>query len=122
MSGLHITPEMCAAMYDFLLQTPPFRAWRKRGTLPPSDEVEFHVIASNSRSGDSLRRAGGSWRIRINNKWGGTVPFLFSVMAHEMVHVHLDTECPNDVAHHGARFRRAAELVCKHHSLCSKGF
>jgi hypothetical protein len=43
-------------------------------------------------------------------------------MAHEMCHLYLARAHPDDRAHHGWRFRRAAKLVCRHHTFDEKAF
>ncbi len=44
---LPLTPEMLRACYEFLRSTPPFRRW----SLPPGDEIGFHVTRNRTRIG-----------------------------------------------------------------------
>lgn len=115
--ALHLTPEMVEATYELLRATRPFRGWK----LPEADDVVFHIINSDSFSGDYLPTKNGH-RIRVNAKWCGTLEKLTRIMAHEMVHLHLAIACPTDVAHHGHRFNKAAAIVCRHHNFDPKGF
>lgn len=108
---MHLTPAILEAQYELLRVCPPFRRWR----MPPGDEVEFHVITSSSWAGDYEFRK-GVHLIRVNGKWCGTLLNLQRVVAHEMVHLHLQIAFPRDQSHHGARFKAKAALVCKH--LC----
>ncbi|MDE2020017.1 MAG: SprT-like domain-containing protein [Patescibacteria group bacterium] len=120
--SLHITPEMCEAMYGFLLTTPPFRSWYRQKKLPSSDEVAFHVIASKLIRGDHELTPEGETIIRISAGLVETVSELHATMAHEMIHTYLAVACPGDRAAHGWRFWRAASCVCRHHMLSEKAF
>ena len=115
--GLHPTPEMMAAAYDYLRTTPPFRRWK----LPPSESVEFHVTRHLDRTGDcETGPAGNDPVIRISAALIGWTASLMATMAHEMVHIHLDRKGVR--AHHGADFRRCAAQVCRHHGFDPKLF
>lgn len=114
--GLHLTPDILRAAYEYLRATPPFRRWK----LPPADEVEFHVTRHLDRTGDCETAGGHEPVIRISAALIGWTGSLMTTMAHEMVHVHLDR---NGVrAHHGADFRRCAAQVCRHHGFDPKMF
>lgn len=108
---LHVTPDMMEHTYRLLNVTKPFRRWK----LAHPDEVAFVVISANDRGGDYYRLKNGTHRIRINHRWIGSLEKLQRAIAHEMVHMHLEIDCPNDTAHHGWRFNQAAAQVCRHH-------
>jgi hypothetical protein len=114
--GLHLTPEMLRAAYEYLRTTPPFRRWK----LPPADEVEFHVTRHKDRTGDCETSAGHEPLIRVSATLVGWTASLLATMAHEMIHVHLDRKKVR--AAHGWEFRRAAAQVCRHHGFDPKLF
>lgn len=118
--SLHITPEMIEATYDLLRETPPFKRWK----LPIADEVSFCVMDCDTHSADYIMLGEHTHRIRINNKWTGTLGKLIANLAHEMVHLHLYIACPSDQDHegHGPVFQKAAAQVCRHHGFDMKGF
>lgn len=118
--SLHITPEMMEATYELLLHTLPFKRWK----LPSADEVSFVVIETDHFAADYNFLAGKTHRIRINNKWIGSLPKLLICIAHEMVHMRLECECVSDQlsAGHGPPFQKLARLVCKHHGFEEKSF
>jgi hypothetical protein len=109
---------MLDAAYSLLRTTPPFVGW----PLPPAEEVEFCVINAKDRGGDYSRKADGTHVIRVNNRWCGNLLRLLEIMAHEMVHMHADTECPTDQSMHGKRFYSFAAKVCRHHVWDLKRF
>lgn len=115
--AMHLTPDMVDGMYRLLCLSPPFRGWR----LPPAEEVVFYAVPLTSKSGDyEFRR--GKHVIRVNSAWCGSFAALARIVAHEMVHLHLQLRHPEDKSHHGARFMNAAALVCRHHHLDPKAF
>lgn len=116
---MHLTPDIVAGMYDLLRLTPPFCKWR----LPPSDDVAFGIMAASDRAGDYHWCATKQVHtIRANGAWCGHLPALVRIIAHEMVHMHLQIAYPRDRAHHGRRFLRCAAQVCRHHHLDPKAF
>lgn len=115
--ALHLTPELLERSYDLLRATPPFKRWR----LPPGDEVEFHVTRSPARAGD-CEGYGDIPVVRLSAALHATLPAVLMTMAHEMCHLYLARAHPDDRAHHGWRFRRAAKLVCRHHTFDEKAF
>jgi hypothetical protein len=115
--GLHLTPEILRAAYDYLRATPPFNRWK----LPPADEVEFHVTRHKDRTGDcETGPAGQEPIIRISATLVGWTSSLMATMAHELIHVYLDRKGVR--AHHGAAFRRCAAQVCRRHGFDPKLF
>lgn len=106
---LDLTPQLMEAVYSLLLTCRPFSGWG----LPPAEEVEFHVFTAKDRCADYGKKTDGTHVIRANMAWIGTLEVLVRKMAHEMVHMHCDLECPNDQAHHGWRFRSEARKVCR---------
>ena len=98
---MHVGPDMVEAAYSFLLTTPPFRGWR----LPPADDVEFCIMRTNAFYADYIF-INGRHRIRISHTICRTVSTLIVAVAHEMVHVKTGMA-------HGAKFKRAADTVCK---------
>ena len=115
---LHLTTDMCAAAYELLRVTPPFR----RCKLPPADEVSFVVLWTDKCGADYFRLKDGTHRIRVNGKWHGSLPGLIQTMAHEMTHMMVDLACPSDQAHHGKRWTAAAVRVCRFHVFDHKRF
>jgi hypothetical protein len=112
---LPLTPEILAASYGFLRATPPFCRWK----LPPADVVEFRVIRNRKIHGDhSLYE--GRHRIRISEGAVAHTDTLVLSMAHEMIHVKLDSEGVK--SEHGSDFHRLAKLVCKYHGFDPKMF
>lgn len=111
---LHPTPDILEAVYELLRMTPPFKGWR----LPPADEIEFHVTRmSGQDQADCYKNAAGRHVIRIAANKHHTLAPLVATMAHEMVHLHLDKSYPRDKSHHGSRFQRHADIVCKRHGF-----
>lgn len=110
---MHLTPEILEAEYNFLRVCPPFRRWR----MPDSDEVCFRIIRSHQCSGRYHLNAKHGHVIEINALWVATPGKLQKTMAHEMIHLHLQIDCPTDQAHHGYRFEAKAKQVCRHFYL-----
>lgn len=117
--SLHLTIEMIELSYDLLRETPPFKRWK----LPHSDEIQFDIIEVDTHSADYILVRDKTHRIRINNKWTGTLAKLIANLAHEMVHLRLESVCQNDRDdQHGPEFQRLAAQVCRHHGFDRKGF
>lgn len=116
--GLHITPAMMEAAYDYLRTTPPFRRWK----LPDGDGIEFHVTRDTATWGDCLEPGAGrpDWRLRVSGALIGHTSTLMALLAHEMVHMRqiLRGQRPT----HGALFQRLAAQVCRHHGFDPKLF
>ena len=114
---LHVTPPMLEAAYTLLQSTPPFSGWK----LPLADDVEFHVIRSPTIRGE-YDTAGDVHIIRISSAVIGTLQELLSTMAHEICHMRQQIVAPDDKSHHGARFQKYADSVCKMHCFDRKAF
>lgn len=115
MQGLHLTPGILAAAYNYLKETLPFRRW----SLPDSDSLKFQVIRSKKVLGICIERPSGT-TIQISSANIGETGSLMRTMAHEMIHVHLNILGVK--SHHGKKFRRLAAGVCKHHGFDAKLF
>lgn len=110
---------MLETAYNLLCTTPPFRRWK----LPHADEVQFDIMECDTHSADYFMVGNNTHRIRINNKWTGTLSKLLANLAHEMVHLHLHTTCKSDQGDdHGPQFQKTAAQVCRHHGFDIKGF
>lgn len=107
----HWTPDDLERVYELLRHVKPFSAWR----LPPGDEVEFHVTRMRAQA--SCQRVGDRHIIRVSANRHASFAPLIATMAHEMLHMHLDTAYPRDKAHHGRRFHRHADLICRMHTF-----
>lgn len=108
-----MTPATLAAAYDLMKTTLPFRCWK----LPKSADVTFRVNQSTVEYGACyLTVAKKIPVIRVSARSVKTIPQLLEVMAHEMIHLHEDTQhkARSDVSH-SALFRRYAKQVCRHH-------
>jgi len=114
---LHVTKPMLAASYALLQTSKPFSGWR----LPPQDEVRFTVSESKDRRGEYVCD-GADHHIYISAKLVGSFHELLTTMAHEMCHLRQEIAHPNDKAHHGARFHKYADQVCKAHGFDRKAF
>ena len=110
-----LSPQMCEAAYEFWRSAPPFRRWK----LPPSDEIQFHVIHKRGLFAD-CEMVDGEHIIRISTAKVRDTYALVDTMAHEMVHVYLDRRGVR--AHHGADFKRCAARVCRIHGFDPKTF
>lgn len=120
--GLHITPQILAAAYEFLRALPPFNRWK----LPPASELQFKVTSSKDTEGyyDDKRgkndKPGQKPTIGISQVFVGHSHSLLETMAHEMTHVYLFRKKVRK--YHGPEFQRCAERVCKYHGFDPKRF
>lgn len=116
---LNLTPEMIEAAYELLRTTPPFKRWK----LPEADDVGFQIIRTEHTRGTFHVTHGGRPTIAISHKCIGSLHSLVATVAHEMVHMYEDTvhSARSDVMH-GARFKRLAAQVCRHHGFDEKLF
>ena len=117
---LTLTPENLEAMYDYLRLTKPFVDWG----LPEGDEVKFHVIKLRSIHGQ-YQLVDKQHHIRISQNSIGYTLSLAEVMAHEMIHLHLEESGMEmrgpDIGHNGA-FRVCAGAVCEVHGFDLRTF
>lgn len=116
---LHIDIELCAAVYDLLRLTPPYRSWK----LPPASEIKFVITNAIVYRGQHSRLLSGVHKIEVSQRNVGTLFELTRVMGHEMIHVHEEHSraCRVDVAH-SWRFNSWADSVCRWHSWDRKAF
>lgn len=119
--SLELNKEMLAHMYDYLCATPPFNTWN----MPPSEEVVFKVAKTRHRQG-WYQWDGKQHTITAS---AGRVSYSYTLvvlLAHEMIHLHLEDSnmeskaTSNDV--HNAAFRVLADKVCKVHGFDPKAF
>lgn len=118
---LPLTPETLAAAYDYLRTTPPFSKWN----LPEAEDVLFKVARTRHKQGwyqwDGKRHTITASTGRISHSLT-----LMALMAHEMIHLHLEEigmesrAGSNDT--HNAAFRVLAARVCKFHGFDPKAF
>lgn len=111
--GLHITPEMMERTYELLRLTPPFRGWN----LPHADEIEFRAVNMRGQDQGYCQHLGTHHCIALATNKHSTLHSLTLTIAHEMVHLRMEHAHPKDRAHHGARFKRYADMVCRHHTF-----
>ncbi len=118
---LYVTPAMMHEAYRLLCTTPPFKRWR----LPRAGDVEMVVTTSPDCYGAYVEpnrmTHGRRHRIEISARNVGSLPVLLAKMAHEMVHMR-DWILGERKSHHGARFHRLADQVCRHHSFDRRAF
>lgn len=114
--SLGLTPEILRAAYDFLRMTEPFDGW----DLPEGEAVAFAVIRADDKYGDCETTNSKPPLIRISSRLVGWTDTLVKVMAHEMLHVHLQRLDAR--AKHGPRFKKLALEICKHHGFDPKNF
>lgn len=112
--GLHLTPEILESAYRFLQTTPPFNAWK----LPHADAISFRVLRTPHLGECDSKN--GKHTISISTKRVGHTYTLLEVMAHEMVHLHLDRKGVR--AEHGRDFKYNAGRVCQYHGFDPKSF
>ena len=118
---LPLKPETLEAAYEYLRTTPPFSSWG----LPEPDDVLFKVAKTRHKQGwyqwDGKRHTITGSQGRV----GQTIT-LIALMAHEMIHLHLEEigmesrSRSNDV--HNAAFRSLAAQVCRVHGFDPKAF
>lgn len=118
---LPLTSEMMVAAYEYLRITPPFDKWN----MPEAEDVLFKVARTRHKQGwyqwDGKRHTiTGS-----QGKVGYTLT-LIVLMAHEMIHLHLEETGMESRARsndtHNAAFRKFAAQVCKVHGFDPKAF
>jgi len=119
--SLILTPENLATAYDYLRSTQPFSRWN----LPDSEDVVFRVGRA-PRSFGWYQWDGGRHTITASEKAIGHTSTLMLIMAHEMVHLHLEAtgmeSRTGDTSIHNAAFRKCAAQVCRFHGFDPKAF
>lgn len=115
---MHLTPSIIEAAYDFLSATPPFNRW----SLPPGDEIGFHVGADPRLYGWYVRK-GNQHIIGVSVRLVSHTNTLLRTTAHEMVHLRQALR-KSETAHteHNAEFIRLAARVCAAHGFDPKEF
>lgn len=118
---LPITKEVLAAAYDYLASTEPFNEW----SLPDSDEVLFIVMRSTTEFGH-YKWDGKRHTIAVSARAVGHTVTLLNVMAHEIIHLHLEESGmeskTGDANTHNGAFRVLAAQACKVHGFDPKAF
>lgn len=118
---LPLSPEMLACAYDYLRSTPPFDKWN----LPDSEDVAFSVVHSPRQFG-WYQWDGKRHTISASAKAIGHTSTLMRLMAHEIIHLHLEANGmenrKGDCGIHNAAFRKFAAQVCKFHGFDPKAF
>jgi hypothetical protein len=121
--SLPLNPDMLAAAYDFLSATPPFNKWN----LPDSEEVTFKT-SRRPREAGRYQWDPNTKRHYISASVHGIAytSSLMRLMAHEMIHLHLQVMGWESKARseevHNAAFRKFAMEVCKYHGFDPKAF
>lgn len=115
MAGLHLTPDILRAAYDFLRATPPFKRWK----LPEGETIKFRVSRHRDTYAVCISQADDHEIVMSSLKTGHTSS-LICTMAHEMVHLHLHRR--GESPHHGVAFKKCAALVCRYHGFDPKAF
>lgn len=118
---LPITKEVLAAAYDYLASTEPFSRWN----LPDSDDVAFSVVRSTKEFAH-YKWDGRRHTIAVSARAVGHTATLLTVMAHEILHLHLEAtgmeSKGGDENTHNMAFRKLAAQVCKVHGWDLKAF
>lgn len=116
--SLPFTPATMAAVYDFLVETPPFNRW----SLPDSEEIVFLVTRSRKTTGYYSLHNGRHY-IGASRYLIGHTNTLVELVGHEMVHLHQKVACMESkgVEHNAAFFKLSAQ-VCKVHGWDWKAF
>jgi hypothetical protein len=122
MRGLHLTPELLEASYEYLRLSPPFRGWN----LPEGDQISFRVMGARDRYGHfrgrhtkarvGARGADSFSEIAISAGKVRSTDVLMATMAHEMIHLYQD-ETGSARGHHNPQFRALAARVCAFHGF-----
>lgn len=118
--SLPLTPEILAAVYDFLRTTPPFCKWN----MHEGEDVKFRV-GKQSNKFAQYRWDGKQHEVTMSAGCIGHTQTLIEAMAHEMIHMHLEEtgiESRGSENAHNAAFRKFAASVCKHHGFDLKAF
>lgn len=109
---IHLTPDILAGLYDVLRLTKPFKGW----SLPPSDEVGFHVSEVETPQGEWWIE-NGQHQLKVSAKKHHTLYSAMTTLAHEMVHVHEHQVGARLDVHHGWTFKKFAKSVCRWHGF-----
>lgn len=111
-----VTPESVSAVYEMLIQLPPFVKWG----MPPVTKVNFAVEPLVSMWGDYDPR---SKTIRISSAKVSTFTNLVLAVAHESCHVKQDFSNRWPVKDpHNAYFKKLASQVCRTYDFDERNF
>ena len=117
---MKLKPELIAAAYEFLRNTPPFNRW----ALPPTAEVTFSTLKDphGALFGYYQYDPEGQrmHHIRISEGKVGTIRTLVFVMAHEMIHVAQVMERTTTKGEHNRDFHRRKRQIARLHGYDSK--
>lgn len=105
---MKLTPEKLAEHYDWLRQTIAFRDLK----FPARERMVFKTTKDKRKRG-YFRPLSSGWVIAISEEHNKTQEDVQKVMAHEMIHAHLEMVCP-DAPHHGKEFQECADRVCNY--------
>lgn len=116
-----LNPEVLAGAYDYLCACEPFRQWN----LPDSDDIKFRATKSRDTFGQYTWN-NGKHQIDISGACISHTSSLMWVMAHEIIHLHLQMtgmeSRSSDPNVHNAAFRKLAHVVCRLHGFDVKAF
>jgi len=107
-----INTDMLAHAYEYLSCTEPFRNWN----LPPAEEVRFKTFRKWKKYAHYFR-VGDQHHIEFSTKHITSHYMLLATMAHEMLHLFLETHCMHGDDHHGEAFQKLANEVCELHDF-----
>jgi predicted SprT family Zn-dependent metalloprotease len=110
--ALLLNAEMLAHAYDYLCCQPPFNKWN----LPPSEDVRFSVIKKRDRYAHYQMKC-GVHHIVFSSRYVGRHEVLIATMAHELIHLHMESLCMDTRNPHGAAFHKFADRICKIHEF-----
>lgn len=106
--SLALTPARLAAVYDCLLEFPPFNRWK----LPRTATIEFGVTQTPHDAADTT--VSKDWhRLRVSAKNNGHFDTVAASVAHEMIHLALYVAGMPNWHTHSEEFNRRARRVCR---------
>lgn len=106
MASVEVTPEIIAGVYDVLRKASPFRSWK----MPRRDSMVFKITRRKDWRGYFCALKSGNV-IAVSDRHIRSWLELEAVIAHEMLHAHMNTVCPHE-PHHGVVFQKKANVVC----------
>jgi hypothetical protein len=106
--------EHCKAVYEMLLQLPPFTRWK----MPGSRSIEFVVNNDSTCYGEFEPPK----IIRISKKKVGHLDTLIKTMAHEMLHLRLWYIKDAGWNKHDGKFEEYGERIAKSMGFDPKEF
>lgn len=118
---LQLTPAIARSAYDFLCECPPFDRWN----MPDGDDIGFKIVADQNLHGWLLSTGRGRRRKHTLVLSSATISHLttfLSVLAHEMIHLHLELTGQSKGGEHNKAFRVLAERTAKRLGFDPKAF